>query len=285
MSSPNPTLIVSVEDTEYSRWQFALLLWTKRRAWPSADLLLVVSRRPGEAGTSIDWARELGPCGRLREIPSWREDPDPRVSSDDYAVYNKIRAVEDALTVLEDSAQVVLLDPDMIFLEEPDLQFGTRIAQEYWYMGSDSEARRSISQAGFDRALMVQGIGVPISISAGDLRKVACGWKRRTADLRSISDVRATVAWMADMWGFAFAADEAAIRFSPWDETSFLFDREAPRAIVHYCDRIEWSLHKRDWQDSPFGLPPSLWEVLRLYAIWDCCGRPPGHSPHLPLRL
>lgn len=278
-----PTILVSVEDDEHFRWQFALLLWTKRRVWPDADLLLVVSRRPSETRTLIDWRNELGPCGRLIEIPSWKDSQDPSVSDDDCPAYTGILAAEAALPTLEDSAQVILLDPDMILLAEPDLQFGIRLAQERWCLTDQARVRPEIAAAGIDVS-GVQAIGLPISATAGDLRGIVNGWRAATASLRARSDLRPKLGGMASTWGFAIAADRAGIRFTPWYATCSLYHPDSLSPIVHYRDRIEMTIHKREGNGSgPFGLHAPLWEILRLYALWDYLGSPPGWDERLPL--
>jgi len=232
-----------------------------------------------EAGTSTVW------CAQLL-AHSWRRadqpepltflsaggladvDPDFEVvqteqaseaDGNHYPPYNKPSSIAQWLLVAQppDDLPILVLDPDMVVLERfqaPGCGPGRAVAHGPWayhdnpdYLGitSDEISRRCRSPE------LLQSVGVPLLICAGDLRATLQGWMDHTWRLRRAGLPRSDP-WCAEMVGYCMAAAEQGIRhqMSTWGE----------EPLLHYMGASPGALYLEPWVWNKYSHRP--WDPL-----------------------
>jgi hypothetical protein len=185
------------------------------------------------------------------------------VSGDDYAPYNKPSALLAWLrTTPPADDTVLLLDPDCIFVAPltNEAVRGEPIAQPLSYMHPDP----TVLARHCRRRSLVCGVGVPIVIHRDDLAALAAPWLEKTESIRDDPRSRALVGWVAEMWGYVFAAAELGLRHRMRALARFSTEDQVDLPLIHYCYAStvaegNWSWDKRSYRpwrrvDDP---PPS----------------------------
>ena len=242
--------VFSVDGSHYQRWQADLLAYSHQRVGQSGSLTRLWSgdgRPSAFSGTTF------------RAAPY---SPHP-VSGDDYVPYNKPSALIAWLRAAPPVDDTVLLvDPDCVFVAPLTIEAsrGNPIAQPLSYMLPDA----TVVARHCRRPSLVRGVGIPIVIHRDDLSALAGLWLEKTESIRDDPQSRELVGWVAEMWGYAFAAAELGLRHEMRALARFTTENCADLPLIHYCYASTdadgtWTWDKRSyrpWQrvDDP---PPS----------------------------
>jgi hypothetical protein len=96
-------------------------------------------------------------------------------------------------------------------------------------------------------------------------------WLEKTEQIRDDPKDRKRAGWIAEMWGYVFAAADLGLRHAPRAMAHFPMDYRSDLPLIHYCDPA---------RDASSGW---VWDKKR-YVPWECVADPPpGISP--PSRL
>ncbi|HEV7992381.1 MAG TPA: hypothetical protein VGP25_11195 [Gemmatimonadaceae bacterium] len=243
--------VLSVDDSPYQRWQADLLAYTHRRVGQSGSLTRL-------------WSSDARPsafAGNTFRAPPWSPHP---VSGDDYAPYNRPSAL---LAWVRDTPPtdetVLLLDPDCVFVAALTVEAtrGEPIAQPLSYLHPDPVLAARHCRI----TLSGVGVGVPIVIHRDDLCAVAEPWLAKTESIRDDRTSRRLAGWVAEMWGYVFAAAELGLHHRPRALARFPTEDRADLPLIHYCygaastdERWSWDKRRyRPWKrvDDP---PPTV---------------------------
>lgn len=231
--------VFSIDGSRYQQWQ--------------ADLLAYSHRRVGQAGPVTRlWSSDGRPtafAGRTFRAAPYSPHP---VSRDDYAPYNKPSAVLSWLrTSPPTDDTVLLLDPDCVFVASFTVEAnrGEPIGQPLGYMRPDA----TVIARHCRRPRAVQGIGIPIVIHRDDLTALAATWLEKTESIRDDRRSCARVGWVAEMWGYAFAAAELGLRHRRRVLARFPTEDRTDLPLIHYCYASTdaegcWSWDKRSYR-------------------------------------
>jgi hypothetical protein len=102
----------------------------------------------------------------------------------------------------------------------------------------------------------VSGFGIPIVIHRDDLTALAAPWLAKTEEIRDDARSRTVVGWVAEMWGYAFAAAELGLRHELRELARFPTEDRVDLPLIHYCyasaaagTRWTWDKrHYRPWR-------------------------------------
>jgi peptidyl serine alpha-galactosyltransferase len=263
--------VFSVDASPYQRWQADLLAYSHRRVaqpGPITRLLSGDGRPTAFAHTTF------------RAVPY---SPHP-VSGDDYAPYNKPSAL---LAWLRSAPPVdetvLLLDPDCVFVAPLDIEASRDepIGQPLSYMHPDA----TVVARHCRRPGSVRGIGIPIVIHRDDLSALAASWLEKTEAIRNDRLSRDLVGWVAEMWGYVFAAAELGLRHRRRALARFTTDDRTDLPLIHYCytsidDTGGWSWDKRSYRpwrrvDDPSSSTPRA--AATVVAMVNECAAAQGY--------
>jgi hypothetical protein len=255
--------VFSVDGSLYHRWQADLLAYSHQKAGQSGPLTRLWSAH----GRPVPFA------GRTLKAEPY--SPHPR-SGDDYPPYNKPSALQAWLrdaTPAEDLA--LILDPDCVFLEPQawSAERGSPLAQAVNYLiptDNPELVRRHCRKPG-----AVQGIGIPLLIHREDLRLLVPRWLHKTEAIRDDPKSRELAGWLAEMWGYAFAAADLGLRHIACELACFQKQNRADLPIIHYCCTSSdadgrWTWDKRTYRpwrrvaDPPASTPLASVTLIRL---------------------
>jgi hypothetical protein len=252
--------IFSVDHSAYQQWQADLLCYSHGRTGQQGPLTRLWSGagRPSAFG------------GSTFRTPPYSPHPS---SYDDYAPYNKPSAVMEWLRrapPLEDT--LLLLDPDCVFVAPVAIEArrGEPVAQPMSYMSLD--AFRAVIARHCNRPARVSGVGIPIVIHRDDLSALAAAWLQKTEAIRDDPASREVVGWVADMWGYAFAAAELGLRHRLLPLARFPGEDRADRPLIHYCYTAADSEGRWSWDK-------------RSYRPWRRVVEPPPSAPGVAAAL
>ena len=156
-----------------------------------------------------------------------------------YLPYNKPHAVTAWLQAADAvPAEILLVDPDCAFVAQCSLPAvaGQPCAQPAPYLDPFEHAVL-VRRHGLDPSA-VQSIGIPIVIHRDDLRRLAPAWLARTRDILEDQVSRQDAGWLAEMWGYAFAAASIGLRHRVLPIAHRLGEDSIDRPLIHYCDRM-----------------------------------------------
>jgi hypothetical protein len=265
--------VFSVDGSHYLRWQAELLAYSHRSAGQPGPLTRL-------------WSGDGRPTSFMgstfRAAPY---SPHP-VSRDDYAPYNKPSAL---LAWLRNAPPVddtvLLLDPDCAFVAPLaiDASRDEPLAQPLSYMQADALA--AVAARHCRRRALVRGVGIPIVIHRDDLSALAAPWLEKTEAIRDDRRSRRLVGWVAEMWGYAFAAAELGLRHRLRALARFPTEDCADLPLIHYCYASatpdgRWSWDKRSyrpWQRVDDAPPSTPRAAAALVAIVNECAAERGH--------
>lgn len=268
-----PHVLFSVDGSLYQRWQ--------------AELLAYSHRRVGQRGTLTRlWSSDARPSsfsGSTFRAAPWSPHP---ITGDDYAPYNKPSAVLQWLTVTPPADQTVLLvDPDFVFVApiEVEVSRGEPIGQPLSYLRPNALAPLVARHC--RRRAALQGVGVPILIHRDDLRELAAPWLKKTEAIRDDRRSRELAGWVAEMWGYAFAAAELGLHHEARELARFSTEDRADLPLVHYCYAVtdaagEWRWDKRTYHpwkrqgEAPCSAPRA---AAAMIALLDACAEERGY--------
>lgn len=252
--------VFSVDGSLYHRWQADLLAYSHQKVGQPGPLTRLYSahgRPPSFAG------------GTFRTEPY---SPHP-LSGDDYAPYNKPRALQAWLHEATPAEDVVLiLDPDCVFLKPTtaSVDRGAPLAQPMNYLiptENPELVRRHCRQGA-----AVQGIGIPILIHRDDLRALVPRWLHKTEAIRDDPRSRELAGWIAEMWGYAFAAADLGLRHITQELARFQKQNRADLPIIHYCCSSQDADGHWEWDK-------------RAYRPWKRVPDPPTATPLASVRF
>jgi hypothetical protein len=264
---PNIRTIVSVDDSEYHAWQAEWLAWSFDRV-----------QQPGRL-TRL-WSGDGLPTGAVPDTFQTRSYSPHPITGDAFACYNKPFALDDWLRDTPTSEETILLvDPDFVFVQPVTsvVEPGYPIAQQILYL--DVHKYATIVQRHCRVPDEVQSIGLPILINRIDLEVLTPLWVAKTEAIRNDAVVREDAGWLAEMWGYVFAAAEFGIRHEIEDMAAFQIDARVDLPFIHYCYTSEsrnrdWRWDKRGFKpgtpvtEPPDDVPPSSQLLISLLNEW-----------------
>jgi peptidyl serine alpha-galactosyltransferase len=249
--------VFSTDGSLYQRWQADLLAYSYRKVDQPGPLTRLYSA----------WNTPSTFDGQTFQTEPYSPHP---TTNDDYPPYNRIGALLSWLKLSSPPEETLLiLDPDCIFITAFDeaVECGRPIAQ--WIAHLDTSRPKNaelLKRHGF-REESVQLMGIPLLIHREDLRVVLPLWMEKTEEIRNDPISRELSGWVAEMWGYVFAAAQLGLRH----ELRFLAhkndeDESDKLPFIHYCHpsasaRGQWQWHK--W----------------LYRAWDPVPEPPPDVP------
>ncbi len=265
---PSIQTVFSVDGSRSHRWQAELLAHSHRKV-----------RQPGSL-TRL-WSGPERPTAFAGET-FWAEPYAPHpVSGDDYAPYNKPAAIQEWLGgVCPPEETVLVVDPDCVFLTPvvDTVERGRPAAQLYSYLDPADDPGAELA-ARHCRHPSPQGVGVPYLIHRDDLAALAPLWLAKTEAIRGDRRSRELAGWVAEMWGYAFAAAELGLVHEARELCVVQTEDQTEAPIIHYCqnpddgaDRWRWDKWGyRPWEPvppPPDGTPRALVALVGLLNEW-----------------
>jgi len=178
---------------------------------------------------------------------------------------------------------VLLLDPDCVFVAPlvTEARRDEPSAQALSYMQPDA----AITARHCRQQRRVRGVGIPIVIHRDDLSALAALWLEKTESIRDDPRARTFAGWVAEMWGYVFAAAELGLRHRIHTLARFPTEDRADLPLIHYCYASadaegRWSWDKRSYRpwrrvaDPPPSTPRA---AAALVALINECGSARGH--------
>jgi len=259
--------VFSVSDSLYQRWQADLLAYSHAKVDQPGPLTRILCSH--EQPTPF--------AGRTYRTAPYSPHP---LSGDDYTPYNKPAALKAWLQEDPPSEDVVLiLDPDCIFLEPMAglVSRGHPVVQP-WDLLHPTQHRWFVEKHCSNPEL-VGDVGVPILIHKDDLAALAPLWLEKTEQIRSDSESRQYVGWIAEMWAYTTAAAELGLRHTKREMQRVQTENRADLPIVHYCysssdAQKRWTWDKRTYRpweqvpDPPEEVPRASKILIRLLNEW-----------------
>jgi hypothetical protein len=259
--------VFSVDDSNYQAWQAEWLAWSFDRV-----------RQPGRL-TRL-WSGAGTPTTVVPDTFQTRSYSPHPITGDDFACYNKPFALDDWLRSTPSTDETILLtDPDFVFLRRVSttVEPGYPIAQRMLYL--DVHKHSTIVQRHCRVPDEVQSIGFPILIHRIDLEILTPLWVAKTEAIRNDSVVREEAGWLAEMWGYVFAAAEFGIRHEAQDMAASQMDARVDLPFIHYCHSSEsrngdWRWDKRGFEpgapvpDPPDDVPLTSQLLIALLNEW-----------------
>jgi hypothetical protein len=246
--------VFSVDGSLYHRWQADLLAFSHRRVAQAGPLtrLWSASERP------VPFA------GRTFRAESFSPHP---ISGDEYPPYNKPRALQAWLQEAPPAEDaLLLLDPDCVFISPlaASVPRGMPIAQPMDYLDPARDA--TLTRRHCRKPELAQGVGIPILIHREDMVELAPLWLKRTEEIRDDRKSRELAGWVAEMWGYIFAAADLGLLHTTRQIAHFQMESRADLPLIHYC--------------NPASDPSGRWAWdKRGYIPWECVPEPPATIP------
>lgn len=185
------------------------------------------------------------------------------MTGDDYVPYNKPAAIHRwVLTSPPIDQMVLLIDPDFVFLAPVVSLSATRgmpETQPIGYMNPSSSP--DLVKRHCRAPDSVQAVGCPILIHWDDLRLLAGAWLQKTEEIRNDQRSREKAGWVAEMWGYTFAAAEMGICHATRELALSQFDDRDDLPLIHYCYSSADSSGRWTWDK-------------RSYRPWDSVADP-----------
>lgn len=261
--------VFSASGSLYQRWQADLLAYSHRRVNQSGPLTRLLS--------SYEQASPFS--GLTFQFSPFSPHP---LTEDDYAPYNKPKALHAWLQEAPPSEEVLLiLDPDCIFVESltGSVSRGHPVAQPYSYLDPNAEDKAELVAKHCKNPDLVQGVGIPILMHRDDLAAVAPLWLKKTEEIRDDPKSCELAGWVAEMWAYAFAAAELGLKHTARKLTRVTTEDAADLPIIHYCygssdteDKWRWDKRTyRPWErvpDPPNDVPLASKVLIGLLNEW-----------------
>jgi hypothetical protein len=196
--------------------------------------------------------------------------------ADRYSPYNRIVGLRTWLDSGGGGETLLLLDPDCVFLAPVLMRVrrGAAVTQAVGHMDIDADQELVLRHC--RRPDAVQPVATfSTFIHRDDLQELLPAWLEKTLAIRADSASRSRADWIADMWGYAFAAAELGLQHELRPITHDQWDDARDRPLIHYCqasaspDR-QWSWDKRTYRpwervpSPPPGTPLASVELIRL---------------------
>jgi hypothetical protein len=252
--------LFSVDESLYQRWQADLLAYSHHSVHQAGPLTRLWS------GTG----RPSPFAGRTFRTVAYSPHP---VTCDPYPPYTRPNSIRAWLrgTPLVDEA-LLLLDPDCVFITPVRVAVsrGLPCAQPVSYL--DPAHNRELVRRHCRRPSQVQGVGIPILIYRDDLAQLVVRWIHKTESIRDDRRSQELAGWIAEMWGYVFAAAELGLRHAVRALARFQTEDRADRPIIHYC--YSSSDEAGQW----------AWDK-RTYRPWKRVPEPPATTPLSSRRL
>jgi peptidyl serine alpha-galactosyltransferase len=252
--------VFSTDGSLYQRWQADLLAYSYKKV-----------NQPGTL-TRLYSASSSPPEFDGRTFQTAPYSPHP-TTKDHYPPYNRIGALAEWLALSSPADETLLIvDPDFVFLtayDEP-VERGRPAAQPIGYMDPTIASNAKVLRRHGYNAESVQAIGVPLLIHPEDLRAVLPLWMEKTEAIRNDPMSRELVGWIADMWGYAFAAVQLGLRHELRDLALWQRDDQADLPFIHYC----YESAQGEWEWSK-----------RTYRPWERVPEPPSDTPQATVAL
>ncbi|QDU61187.1 hypothetical protein Pan216_20410 [Planctomycetes bacterium Pan216] len=247
--------VVSCEDNDYQYWQAELLAHSFFRSGMTGDLTLLVATE-GAAPPTHDFSAEV--------VTTHRASPHPE-TGDDYAAYNKPASLLEWFSNHRvDAEQILILDPDCIFLRPVLSQSGIGYprADSVHYMDTTNERGSRLIQkhcrTGSQYAFPAV---IPVLIEADDLRMILPRWLEATEEIRNDPESRDLAGWVAEMWGYVIAAAESGLVHLPSRFSAAPMDATTDCPIIHYCFDVDYGEGGYHWGKrtyAPWSKPEPL---------------------------
>jgi hypothetical protein len=254
--------VFSTDDSLYQAWQADLLAYSHRKAGQPGPLtrLCSGSTAPSAFGAHIFQTRSYSPHP---------------ATGDDYPPYNRVGALTEWLERSPPEEETLLiLDPDCVFLtafNEP-VHRGRPVAQWIGYMDTALPQHTQLLERHGYNPESVQTMGIPLLIHRDDLRAVLPLWMEKTESIRNDPVSRELARWIAEMWGYVFAAAQLGLRHELRDLAQWPMDDCVDLPFIHYC--------------FPSHSPDGQWEWdKRGYKPWERVPDPPSGVPRAAVAL
>jgi hypothetical protein len=261
--------VFSADGSIYQRWQADLLAHSHRKV-----------RQPGPLTRllSTDGPPSLF-AGTTFQTESYSTHP---LTGDYFPCYNKVVALKAWLEEAPPTEEVVLLlDPDCIFLEpvEELVSRGEPIAHPISYLDPFHARNVGFVRKHCPTPDLAQALGIPILIHRDDLALLCPRWLKKTEEIRNNPESREHAGWLAEMWGYAFAAAEIGLRHRLRELARFSTENRADLPLIHYCysssdaeGRWRWDKQTyRPWErvaDPPSEVPLASKVLIGLLNEW-----------------
>jgi hypothetical protein len=217
--------MVSFEPGLYQDWQVELLAYTHRKVGQEGSLTALASVRGGVA--LKNYGIEVIRTRWMAKHPLTR---------DHYPPYNKPASFCDYFSIEPYRGEMLLLvDPDMVFVNLWDHKEGAMVAEETDYMNPVRCGMNVIKRHCKRNADKVQPIGFPLIISEEALRAIVDRWYILTEEMRDDRFTRKEINWVCEMWAFSVAAAECGVSFRMERRCSFSNGNLNPsHSLIHY---------------------------------------------------
>ena len=241
--------VFNTDESLYLRWQADLLAYSHRKVNQPGPLtwLYSGSSTPPPFDGQVFQTRPYSPHPRTGDI---------------YPPYNRIGALTEWLELSPPAEETLLiLDPDCIFItpfDEP-AERGRPVAQPVFYLHpAEMNNSKLIKRQGY-KPDSLDLVGIPLLIHRDDLRALLPAWMQKTEEIRNDPISRDVIDWIAEMWGYVFAAAELGLRHELRDLARWQTEDRTGVPFIHYCygsESIEepWSWNKRaykPWETVP----------------------------------
>jgi hypothetical protein len=197
------------------------------------------------------------------------------MTGDHYPPYNRILSLASWIKHSPPQEEtLMLIDPDCIFLtayDEP-VERGQPIAQPISYMDPTIPDNAALLKRHGYKPEAVQAIGIPTLIHQDDLRALLPLWAEHTQAIRNDPISYELVNWIAEMWGYVFAAAQSGLRYELRDLAVWQMDHRTDLPFIHYCYSSENA--QKQWQWSK-----------RTYKPWEPVPEPPHDTPQATVAL
>lgn len=229
MKSDRHQIVVSVENNPYSAWQAKLFYYSCLSRLEHHPLIVV---HGSDEELQPDYREIVEAGGTIQQVPNYKLTP----HGDEYPPRNTAGTLLHAYDICKGQADfIVLCDPDMIFIREPE--FPTALsANQYSYLDytRNEVIRASDALRIPPEDLSTRGrelkCGVPYVIPTADAQRLARGW------LEAL-DAFPPRTWIDIMHAFGLAVMRLKMPFQLFQMVDLNSTREkrATREIIHYC--------------------------------------------------
>jgi peptidyl serine alpha-galactosyltransferase len=262
--------VFNVQASKYFEWQSRYMnFWHKQVGQPGKLTRLLSASRMDHLG---------------EEVPTF-VSPQYDFSKDWYVPYNKPLSITNFLRsgdVTEDV--VVILDPDCCLMRPLDIpvEEGSPVAQQGYYTFKVEEPEQpemQITRKYCPTCKHIDPIAVPVVIHRRDIERIAPLWLNKTEMIRQDKSVWPIewndnkyvvnrIEWVAEMFGYVFAAAELGIRHDIWhlqDVPGVNDEQTAPVLHYHVAVTIGGKTWGKGQEDAAsnfvWPLPPGTPEV------------------------
>jgi peptidyl serine alpha-galactosyltransferase len=254
--------VFSTDESLYLRWQAHLLAYSHRKVNQPGPLTWLYS------GSSTPPPFD----GQLFQAKPYSPHPP---NDDIYPPYNRIGALMEWLELSPPAEETLLIiDPDCIFItpfDEP-AERGRPVAQPVFYLHpAESNNSKLMKRHGY-RPNSVDPVGVPVLIHRDDLRALLPLWMQRTEEIRNDQISREVIGWIAEMWGYVFAAADLGLRHELRDLARWQTEDRTDVPLIHYCYGSQSTQEQWEWSK-------------RSYKPWERVPQPPQDLPQSSVLL